>query len=176
MRRDRGEAPPQTGACVGRMRIWYFMRAWAFLLTLPPRLMSRCILSSLQRTTMPSRVSAAVPSPPSSMTDPRTPMPSLLRPNASTLRITSVTSQVRAGATAAVTARTLPGADCQIAVTYRSGRSRAKGLVRKIADASGEISWTWRVGTKATHGDWPMDIISEFHGESQSMRSYVTVQ
>ena len=174
MRRDGGETPTQTGACVGR--IWYLIRAWAFLLTLPPRLMSRCILGSPPQTAASSQASGAVLSPPTPTPKPRTPTPSLFRPTASTLRITSVTSQVHGGVNATVTAQTAPGADCRIAVTYRSGRSRAKGLVRKMADDSGEISWTWRVGTKSTRGDWPMDISSEFDGESQSTRSYITVQ
>ena len=174
MRRDGGETPTQTGACV--WWIWCPIRAWAFLLTLPPRLVTRCILGRPPQTAASPQTSGAVLSPPTPTPKPRTPTPSLLRPTASTLRITLVTPQVHGGTNATVTAQTSPGADCQIAVTYRSGRSRAKGLVRKTASASGEISWTWRVGTKATHGDWPMDITSEFDGESQSARSYITVQ
>jgi len=174
MRRDGGEMPTQTGVCVQRM--WCLIRAWAFLLTLPPRLVGRCILGNPPQTAASPQTSGAILSPPTPTPQPRTPTPSLFRSTASALSITSVTSQVHAGANATVMAQTSPGADCRIAVTYRSGRSRAKGLVRKTANVSGEISWTWRVGTKATRGDWPMDITSEFDGESQSARSYFTVQ
>ena len=174
MRRDGGETPTRTGTCV--WPLWCPIRVCVILLTLAPRLLGRCVLGSPPQTAASLQTSGGTLSPPTSTSNTGSPTPPLPRATASTLRITSVTSQVHAGAKATVTAETAPGADCQIAVTYRSGRSRAKGLVRKAADGSGQISWTWRVGTKATRGDWPMDIASEFDGESQSARSYFTVQ
>lgn len=174
MRRHGAENAARTGTCV--WPLWCSIRASAFLLTLAPRLLVRLILGSPPQTTESPQASGVAPAPSTSAPGPGNPTPPLLRRQASTLRITSATSQVHAGANATVVAWTAPGADCQIRVTYRSGRSRAKGLVRKTADGSGQISWTWRVGTKATHGDWPMDITSEPDGESQSLRSYITVQ
>jgi hypothetical protein len=174
MRRHGAENAARTGTCV--WPLWCPICVSAFLFTLAPRLLVHLILGSPPRCAASPQASGAVLSPSTSTPGPGNPAPPLLQPTASTLRITSVTSQVHAGTNATVVAQTAPGADCKIAVTYRSGRSRAKGLVRKTADGSGQISWTWRVGTKATHGDWPMDITSEPDGESLSLRSYFTVQ
>jgi hypothetical protein len=174
MRRHGAENAARTGTCV--WPLWCPICVSAFLLTLAPRLLVHLILGSPPRCAASPQASGATHSPSTSTPRPGNPAPPLLQPTASTLRITSVTSQVHAGTNATVVAQTAPGADCKIAVTYRSGRSRAKGLVRKTADGSGQISWTWRVGTKATHGDWPMDITSEPDGESLSLRSYITVQ
>ena len=174
MRRHGVEDPARTGTCVWPLLCPICVSA--FLLTLAPRLLVRLVLGSPPQTSESRYGSGASLSPSTSTPEPGDPTPPLLQPTASNLRITSVTSQVHAGTNATVVAQTAPGADCKIAVTYRSGRSRAKGLVGKTADGSGQISWTWRVGTKATHGDWPMDITSEPDGESQSLRSYVTVQ
>lgn len=174
MRRHGDETSTRTETCL--WPIWLPIRVSAFLLTLAPRLIVRCILGNPPQSAASPQTSGAPLSPPTTTPWQETATPPLLRPTASSLRIASVTSQVHAGASATVTAQVAPGADCHIAVTYRSGRSKAKGLVRKTADGLGQISWTWRVGTKATHGDWPMDITSEFGGESQSARSYITVQ
>jgi micrococcal nuclease len=174
MRRDGDVTSTRTETCL--WPIWLSVRVSAFLLTLAPRLMVRCILGSPPKSAASPQTSGAPLSPATTPPWQGTPTPPFLRPTASSLTITSVTSQVHAGASATVTAQVVPGADCHIAVIYRSGRSKAKGLVRKTADGLGQISWTWRVGTKATHGDWPMDITSEFGGESQSTRSYITVQ
>jgi len=174
MRRHGAENPARTGTCVGPP--WCSIRVSTFLLTLPPRLLVRFILGSPPHSAASPQTSGVILSPSTSTPGPGNPTAPLLQPTASTLRITSATSQVHAGTNATVVAQTAPGVDCQIRVTYRSGRSRAKGLVRKTADGSGQISWTWRVGTKATHGDWPMDITSEPDGESESLRSYITVQ
>ena len=174
MRRHGAEKAARTGTCVWPLLCPICVSA--ILLTLAPRLLVHLILGSPPRTTESPQAPGAAPAPSTSAAGPGNPTPPLVQPTASTLRITSVTSQVHAGTNATVVAQTAPGADCKIAVTYRSGRSRAKGLVRKTADDSGQISWTWRVGTKATRGDWPMDITSEPDGESQSLRSYFTVQ
>jgi hypothetical protein len=174
MRRHGAENPARTGTCV--WPLWCPIRVSTFLLTLAPRLLACLILGSPPQSAASPQTSGAAFSPPIADPRPAAPTSPLVQPTASTLKITSVTSQVHAGTNATVVAQTAPGVDCQIRVTYRSGRSRAKGLVRKTADGSGQISWTWRVGTKATHGDWPMDITSEPDGESQSLRSYITVQ
>ncbi len=174
MRRDGRETFTRTGTCLWAIRLP--IRASAFLLTLAPRLLVRFILGSPPRSAASPQTLGASPFSPIADRKPGTPTPPPVRPTVSILRITSVTSQVHPGANATVTVQTAPGADCHIAVTYRSGRSRAKGLVQKTADGAGQIGWTWRVGTKATRGDWPMDIASESEGESQSARSYITVQ
>jgi hypothetical protein len=55
-----------------------------------------------------------------------------------------------------------------ILVHYKSGPSRAKGLVPKVASGSGRVSWTWRVGSNTTPGRWPIVVTCEKgndHGE-----------
>lgn len=70
------------------------------------------------------------------------------------LEIVSVTSPVRAGANATLIAKTTPGASCGITVYYKSGPSSAQGLGPKTAGANGEVSWTWKVGSRTSAGTW----------------------
>ena len=75
------------------------------------------------------------------------------------LEIVSVTSPVSKGSYAILTARTSPGASCNITVYYKSGPSSAAGLDPKMADANGMVSWTWKVGTRTTSGTWRIVVI-----------------
>ena len=72
------------------------------------------------------------------------------------LALVSLTSPVSAGAEATITVHSAPGARCLIAVRDKSGPSRAAGLVPKTANSRGQVSWTWRVGTRTTPGRWPI--------------------
>jgi len=72
----------------------------------------------------------------------------------SDVTIVSVTSPVDKGATASLTASAAPGAACNITVYYKSGPSKASGLEPKTTDASGRVSWQWRVGVNTTPGTW----------------------
>jgi competence protein ComEC len=88
------------------------------------------------------------------------PTPTLTRtaPAAGGLAILSVSSSVSVGSSATLTAQTSPNASCSIIVHYKSGPSHASGLAPKNADASGTVSWTWKVGTNTTRGTWPIDV------------------
>jgi hypothetical protein len=80
----------------------------------------------------------------------------------------SVTSPAAPFTDATLTIRTTPGANCSIVVHYKSGPSRAKGLIPKVASSSGRVSWTWRVGSNTTPGRWPIVVTCEKgmeHGE-----------
>jgi hypothetical protein len=70
----------------------------------------------------------------------------------------SITSPVRPGDDATITIQTEPNANCQIVVHYKSGPSKARGLIPKTADSKGKVSWTWRVGSRTTIGDWPITV------------------
>jgi competence protein ComEC len=70
------------------------------------------------------------------------------------LEIKSVTSPVSKGGYATLIAQTSPNASCTITVYYKSGPSSAAGLIPQNADASGNVSWTWKVGTRTTPGTW----------------------
>jgi len=74
------------------------------------------------------------------------------------VRFTSLTSPVYQGSNATARVSTTKGASCTITVTYKSGRSSAKGLTRKTASSSGAVSWTWKVGSNTTPGDWPVKV------------------
>jgi beta-lactamase superfamily II metal-dependent hydrolase len=81
-------------------------------------------------------------------------VPPTALPGSGRLEIISVTSPVSKGATATLTAKTSPGAACTITVYYKSGPSKASGLGSQTADASGLVSWTWKVGIHTSSGTW----------------------
>jgi hypothetical protein len=91
------------------------------------------------------------------------------------LNIISVTSPVNAGSDATLVAQTTPGAFCTITVYYKSGASTAQGLGLKTADSTGRVSWTWRVGTNTTPGDWLIVVKATYGGETVSEEIYFTV-
>jgi micrococcal nuclease len=70
--------------------------------------------------------------------------------------LVSLTSPVSHGNAATISVQTAPGAACAIIVMYKSGPSRARGLVPKTAARGGIVSWTWIVGTRTTPGKWPL--------------------
>jgi hypothetical protein len=86
--------------------------------------------------------------------------------------ITKHPGSVRRGATASVFIRTAPKANCSIAVYYKSGASRAQGLFPQAANARGNITRWWKVGTRTTPGSWPVVISC---GKQGSARTVVTV-
>lgn len=70
------------------------------------------------------------------------------------LVITKQPGTVSAGGNASVSVKTAPGASCSITVRYASGNnSTASGLAPKTADASGSVTWMWKVGAKTGPGD-----------------------
>ncbi len=72
------------------------------------------------------------------------------------ITLISVTSPAAPFSDATLTISTTPGANCSIVIHYKSGPSKAKGLVPKVASSSGRVSWTWRVGSNTTPGRWPI--------------------
>jgi LysM repeat protein len=73
--------------------------------------------------------------------------------NSGTLTVSSLTSPVSVGGNATLRAMTTPGASCSISYAPASGtNSRADGLVPKVADGTGVISWTWEIGPGTGRG------------------------
>jgi cell wall-associated NlpC family hydrolase len=67
--------------------------------------------------------------------------------------ITFITSPIRPGQTATLRATTQAGASCSIAYTTPAGTSStAQGLVAKQADGTGNVSWSWMIGTNTRPG------------------------
>jgi competence protein ComEC len=89
--------------------------------------------------------------------------------------ITSVTSPVKTGATAMLNATTSAGASCTITVNYKSGPSKASGLGPKVADASGNISWSWKVGASTTPGTWRIVVKCSQGGTDMTQETTFTV-
>jgi len=76
----------------------------------------------------------------------------------SEISIVSSTLAVADGNEASITIHTTPDASGTIEVDYESGASRATGLYPQTADNNGDITWTWKVGTRTTPGNWPVII------------------
>jgi micrococcal nuclease len=115
----------------------------------------------------------------SSPTPTPTPSPTLTQtstPTELSLQIVSVTSPVNAGAYATLVAKTVPGANCDITVYYKSGPSTAAGLYAKTADSNGDVSWTWKVSTNTTPGSWRIVVTASLSGKTVSQTTYFTVQ
>lgn len=91
------------------------------------------------------------------------------------LEIISVTSPIGQGYTATLRAQTEPGAYCTITVYYKSGPSTAAGLYPKEADSQGNVSWSWKVGTRTTPGSWSIVVTASLGGETVSQTAYITV-
>jgi hypothetical protein len=60
----------------------------------------------------------------------------------------------RQGGSATLRARTAPATACTIAIGY-SGAPTPAGMT---SDASGNVSWTWRVSDNAPNGTWPVTV------------------
>ena len=69
------------------------------------------------------------------------------------VRVVKFTSRVNANETASLTVKVSPAAWCRITVTYDTVVSHAKGLGPK---RGGEITWTWKVGSRTRPGKWPV--------------------
>lgn len=77
------------------------------------------------------------------------------------LKVVSLTSPISAGVIATLTVLTSPSAVCSITVYYKSGASQAAGLGTQTADASGNATWSWKVGAKTTPGVWRIVVQSK---------------
>lgn len=90
--------------------------------------------------------------------------------------LVSLTSPVEAGDDASIAVRTAPAARCHITVHYKSGPSKAKGLVSKLADMQGEVSWTWQVGSRTTPGAWPIVVTCSHAGREGTLQTRFVVR
>lgn len=92
------------------------------------------------------------------------------------LKLLSLTSPVAPGDDATLTLQTAAAARCTIMVRYKSGPSRAKGLVAKRADREGRVSWTWRVGTRTTPGTWPVTVTCAAGEQEGTLKAALVVR
>ena len=92
------------------------------------------------------------------------------------ISVVSLTSPIKPGATASLTIQTLPGAACSIQVHYKSGPSGAAGLGAKTADGSGNVTWSWKVGSSTAKGSWSIVVTSSLNGQSVTQTIPFVVQ
>lgn len=120
-------------------------------------------------TPTPMRTPSATPTP--RPTPRRTPAPTLIaKPSIRlSLAFRSLTSPVHRGSNATASVHTAAGAQCDIEVEYKSGSSTAAGLLPKDADSAGNVSWTWKVGTRTTPGSWPVIVTCSKAGQTRSV-------
>jgi|AntRauTorcE11897_2_1112592.scaffolds.fasta_scaffold00086_57 hypothetical protein len=88
--------------------------------------------------------------------------PSTPRPDAPVgVSVQAFTSPVAPGSNVSLAVRTLRDSSCEIAV-YSDEESQTKvndsGLITKIADEYGNVSWTWTVNASASEGEWPIEV------------------
>lgn len=72
--------------------------------------------------------------------------------------VQSLTSPVVPGDNALITVRTKPNATCSIVVEYNKVPSNDSGLVSKVADDFGIVSWVWTVEPSTPLGKWPATV------------------
>jgi hypothetical protein len=77
---------------------------------------------------------------------------------APTLAVTGGGLNVSPGQIASVSTKGSPNAPASIQVIYSSGPSKAAGLISKTTDGSGNVSWSWKVGTRTKPGSYDVNI------------------
>jgi beta-lactamase superfamily II metal-dependent hydrolase len=92
------------------------------------------------------------------------------------IKVVSLTSPIAPGQRATLKIQTTPGADCTIAVYYKSGRSQAQGLGPQTAAADGGVTWSWKVGSSTTPGTWRIVVTVTFNGQTISKEISFEVQ
>ena len=84
------------------------------------------------------------------------------------INVVSLTSPITAGGIASLTINTLPGTTCTITVYYKSGPSQAAGLGPQTAGGDGNVTWSWKVGSRTTPGMWSIVVTANLNGQSIS--------
>lgn len=74
------------------------------------------------------------------------------------LSVQSLSTPVAPGSNASIIVRTNPEAECDITVEYNKVPSKDSGLITKVADEFGIISWAWTVEESTPLGKWPVKV------------------
>lgn len=83
-----------------------------------------------------------------------------------------VTSPVSRNEMATVVFKGEPNSEYSIYVYYQSGASTAEGLEKKMSDASGTVSWSWKIGGKTNPGTYEIMV----RGNSDSYKTTFIVE
>lgn len=68
------------------------------------------------------------------------------------------TTPVKPGGEVSVSIRTLQSATCKIILKYDKTAVSNPGLIDKVADEYGIVSWKWTMPANAQQGKWPVEI------------------
>lgn len=90
--------------------------------------------------------------------------------------ISALSSPVAPGSNASARISTLPQAACSIEVLYNGAKSGDTGLVPKIADEYGAVSWSWKVDLGVPKGKWPVNITCARNESSGYVRGDLVVE
>jgi len=82
---------------------------------------------------------------------------------------------VTPGSNDSIIAMTNAGSKCSISVIYNGVQSTDSGLAPKTADAYGNVTWTWTVGSSVPVGNWPINVTCVYNGRSGVVASSVQV-
>jgi hypothetical protein len=99
---------------------------------------------------------------PSALPKPSQPSPSAVEQAA----LQALTSPVKAGQNSSVNVKTNATSTCTINVSYNNVASKDSGLTPKVADAYGNVSWSWTVDPTAPVGSWPVKVTCVYRGRS----------
>jgi competence protein ComEC len=94
--------------------------------------------------------------------------PTSYQPSELFINVVSLTSPIAPGGTSRLTINTIPGAACTITVYYKSGASQAAGLGSQTAGENGDVTWSWKVGSRTTPGIWSIVVTTKLNGQSIS--------
>lgn len=92
------------------------------------------------------------------------------------VKLASLTSLVIHGNDATIAVTTAANANCQIMVLYKSGPSKAQGLIPKSADSQGQVRWTWKVGSRTTPGGWPITVTCSSGSQNGTLKTLFVVR
>lgn len=107
------------------------------------------------------------------------PLPKTSKPNENTpigIGLQTFTSPVVRGKNSSIGIRTTPTAACSIHLEYDGLASKDTGLIPKVADEFGSVSWTWTVEASRPVGKWPVEIVCAYNGRSAYYRADLVVQ
>ncbi len=78
--------------------------------------------------------------------------------------VQSLTTPIQPGSNASMSIKTKPDSKCKISVIRDKVEMLDSGLVEKIANEYGTVSWSWSVGENTLVGKWPITVTC-YYGE-----------
>jgi hypothetical protein len=92
-------------------------------------------------------------------TSTKTTKPVQLAPNAKEgAAVQSISSPIAPGSNASIFIKTNRDSKCSITAVYKKVPSKDSGLIPKIADEYGMVSWSWTVERTVPVGKWPVTV------------------